>query len=271
MKKLHIHSVLIICLATTIALQPHHALAALKLGNSSKEVKTVPLTLKQLGYFKYPKVTGYYGNVTASAVKRFQKEYGLEADGVVGSKTKTALMAYTPKVKSASLTKKKLEDKNNSMLDWFKNVQYIWDRGTNATITDVDTGKSFKVKRTFGTNHADVEPLTKKDTQIIKEIWKGFSWERRAVVVQVGGSVIAGSMTAVPHAGVDSALAVKVVNNRSDHYGRGENLDVIKENGANGVMDIHFLNSRTHSSNQVQSSHQDMVKKAGKYIAKKYL
>jgi hypothetical protein len=136
----------------------------------------------------------------------------------------------------------------------------------NATVTDVDTGKTFQVKRTFGYNHADVESLTKNDSAIIREIWNGWGWDRRAVVVQVGDQIIAGSMTAMPHAGVDSEPAEKVVNNRSDNYGRGVNLDAVKGNGASGVMDIHFLNSRTHSTNTLQKSQQDMVKKASKYI-----
>ena len=65
--------------------------------------------------------------------------------------------------------------------------------GKNAKVTDIKTGKSFMIKRTFGTNHADVETLTKEDTKVMKEIWGGYSWERRSVVVEVDGNLIAGS------------------------------------------------------------------------------
>jgi peptidoglycan hydrolase-like protein with peptidoglycan-binding domain len=321
MKKVHIKKLTIMCLAAALLFNPIHSSAAiLKKGTSNKEVKNVQKTLKNLGYFKYPKVTGYYGSRTESAVIKFQKAYGLTPDGIVGKKTKQALIKNAPQVKSAVYTKAEVNatkaevnatnsgvnatktganatkvetkitktevkairtsttakkttlaksgTKSNGVLDWFNEVQYIWDRGTNATVTDIDTGKSFQVKRTYGTNHADVEPLTKKDAQIIKDIWGGWSWERRAVVVTVGDMNLAGSMTAVPHAGVESAPANTVVNNRSEGYGRGENLDAVKGNGVSGVMDIHFLNSRTHSSNSEQKSHQDMVKKAGAYIGK---
>ena len=151
-------------------------------------------------------------------------------------------------------------------LDWFEEVQYILKRGTDAYITDVDTGKSFWVRRTFGTNHADIEPLTKEDSDIIKDIWNGWSWDRRAVVVQVGDDILAGAMSAMPHAGLDSAPAVNYVSGRSAGYGYGQNLDAIKNNGADGVMDLHFKNSRTHSTNRVQSSMQNMVVKADQYI-----
>lgn len=253
-----------LCLAATLAFTPISASASiLKIGSRSNEVQNMQAGLKQLGYYKYPKATGYYGSITKAAVKNFQKECGLVADGIVGNMTKKALLEHTKKIKTSAKLNPQI---NKGAIDWFSKVQYIWSCGTNATATDIDTGKTFKVKRTFGHNHADVEPLTKSDAAIIKGIWNGWGWERRAVVVKVGGSILAGSMTAMPHAGVDSAPAEKVVNNRSDNYGTGENLDAIKGNGANGVMDIHFLNSRTHSSNKVLQCQQDMVKKAAKYI-----
>jgi peptidoglycan hydrolase-like protein with peptidoglycan-binding domain len=318
MNKLRMKQLAALCIATTLTLNSVSSSAAvLTIGSRNNEVKKIQTTLKQLGYFKNSKVTGYYGNITAEAVRKFQRKYGLVADGIVGNRTKAALTKYTPKVKSAVMVKEttknqdaakkaKTKEKKDSSdassnqdenkikvltsdnakeeikktttvdkkevkthsgaFDWFKEVKYIYKRGMEATITDVKTGKSFKVERTYGTNHADVEPLTKKDTEIIKDIWGGFSWERRAVIVTVGNNIIAGSMTAMPHAGVESQPANIVVNNRSDNYGRGDNLDAVKGNGVSGVMDLHFLNSRTHSSNVKQKSHQDMVKKALDYI-----
>jgi peptidoglycan hydrolase-like protein with peptidoglycan-binding domain len=290
MKKKLVMKITVVCMALFMATAPISASAAsiLKVGSSGKEVKTVQSSLKELGYYKYGKITGYYGDITKAAVKRFQKENGAVADGIVGKKTLSLLNnAVKEKVDDktstegqateASIAKKtststiKLESTDISAdkagaLDWFKEVKYIWDRGEVAVVTDVNTGKSFEVKRTYGTNHADVEPLTKEDTKIIKEIWGGFTWERRAVVVQVKGYTIAGSMTAMPHAGVDSVAANKYVRNRSAGYGRGINLDAVKGNGSSGVMDIHFKNSRTHTTNRKQSSQQNMVNKAANYI-----
>ena len=281
-------------LAAIMTLAPVNASAAtiLKLGSNGTEVKTIQTTLKELGYYTYPKTTGYYGSITAEAVKRYQEDNGLSADGIIGKhtreilfgnteiaensvKSEVSLMKVSDKASeeasvkvSAKASVKASEAAKTGALDWFKEVQYIFSRGTEAVVTDIDTGKSFQVIRTYGTNHADVEVLTKDDSNIIKDIWGGWSWERRAVVVQVGDYTLAGSMTAMPHAGVESAPADKVVGGRSDGYGTGENLDKIKGNGASGVMDIHFKNSRTHSTNVVQKVQQDMVKKAAAYIEK---
>jgi LysM repeat protein len=124
-------------------------------------------------------------------------------------------------------------------LDWFKEVQYILERGMTATVTDVATGKSFKIKRYQGHNHADVEPLTAEDTAIMKSIYGSWSWNRRAVIVNVNGQNIAGSMNGMPHGngGIDN-------NNFSGHFC------------------IHFKNSKTHTGNKVDKTHQAAVKKA---------
>jgi hypothetical protein len=146
------------------------------------------------------------------------------------------------------------------LLDWWKEAQFIFARDSIATVKDVYTGKTFKVKRTMGTNHADSEALTLKDTETIKSIWGGFSWDRRPVHVYINGRVLAASMSAMPHAGLDSAPAYAYVNNRSDGYGSGENLDVIKNNGMDGHFDIHFLNSTRHKDGKIDPEHQKMIK-----------
>lgn len=268
-----------VCMAIMMAIMPVNAEAAslLKRGSKGSDVKMVQTTLKELGYYTYSKATGYYGKITETAVKHFQKDNGIYPDGIIGKKTRGVLFSdktastgsrKATAVSGAAIMSTSTASTSNYRgdLDWFKEVRDLWKRGMNAVVTDIETGKSFEVKRTYGTNHADVEPLTKEDTAIIKEIWGGFSWKRRAVVVQLGEYTIAGSMTAMPHAGLDSAPANKYVSNRSQGYGRGINLDAVKSNGCNGVMDLHFKNSRTHTSNTKQESMQTMVEKAADYI-----
>lgn len=292
----------VVGMAAVMTMSPMSVSAAtlLKKGSSGSQVKTVQSELKELGYFTYPKITGYYGSITVNAVKKFQREHGLYVDGIVGKRTISALncaavseVASVATVKASESTDANLlsvdagttmadgteminlsstdgykSGKITGALDWFKEVRTLWRKGETAVVTDVITGKSFTVKRTYGTNHADVEPLKKADTETIKKIWGGFSWERRAVTVAFGNYIVAGSMTAMPHAGLDSAKANVYVKNRSDGYGYGVNLDSVKNNGADGVMDIHFKNSRTHTTNIVQKIHQDMVSKAAEYLKK---
>ena len=68
----------------------------LRKGMTSSDVKKLQERLKELGYFNHS-VTGYYGDVTADAVKAFQKRNGLTADGVAGKSTLQKLNSSSAK------------------------------------------------------------------------------------------------------------------------------------------------------------------------------
>ncbi|WP_270181690.1 hypothetical protein [Alkalihalobacillus sp. CinArs1] len=139
-------------------------------------------------------------------------------------------------------------DNKVQLIPW-KEVEKIIPRKAVFSITDVETGKSFDVQRRAGSDHADVQPLTHKDTKIMKAIYRKWSWKRRAVIVTIDGKQIAGSMNGMPHGA--GAL----------------------QNGFNGHFCLHFLNSSTHRSSEPDPAHHLMVlKAAGKiddYLGKK--
>lgn len=63
-------------------------------GNYGDSVKTAQTILKNLGYdLGICGVDGDFGQATEKAVKQFQKDHGLKADGIVGEKTWAALLA----------------------------------------------------------------------------------------------------------------------------------------------------------------------------------
>lgn len=71
-----------------------------KRGSRGSGVSQLQRDLKQLGYFKYPLITGYFGSVTESAVIAFQKANKLTADGKVGAKTLQKIDELKKKPKS---------------------------------------------------------------------------------------------------------------------------------------------------------------------------
>jgi len=66
----------------------------LSYGSVGQEVRDLQTLLKDLGYFTYPYITGYYGNITVQAVKDFQLAYGINPLGVVGPQTRDKLNNY---------------------------------------------------------------------------------------------------------------------------------------------------------------------------------
>jgi hypothetical protein len=125
------------------------------------------------------------------------------------------------------------------MLEWTK-VSKVIPRKAKCKVIDMETGLSFHVQRRAGGRHADVQPLTKEDTAIMKQIYNGsWSWKRKAILVQTGDQLLAASMHGMPHGG-----------------------DGIPYNDFAGHFCIHFLGSTTHGSGNVDPEHQLMVRKA---------
>lgn len=110
-------------------------------------------------------------------------------------------------------------------------------------VTDVRTGRSFYARRYYGHYHADSEPLTAEDARTLREIYGGeWSWERRPIIVEVGGRAIAASMNGYPHGG-----------------------ESIADNEFPGHFCIHFLGSRIHRTGNIDPRHQAAVLEAAGY------
>lgn len=202
---------------------------ALRPGDSGSRVKSLQQSLKDLGLYT-GSVDGNYGSGTVKAVKAFQKQQGLTQDGVAGSKTLAALATaskddFTPATEQ---------------LKWFGHEDTI-PKGAVVTIKDCLTGKTFQAKRWSGANHMDTEPLTKDDAATVKEIFGGWSWRRRAILVKYDGHVYAASMNGMPHG--TSTI----------------------DNGFDGHFCVHFLGSKTHETDRVDEDHQNAVETAMKY------
>lgn len=237
----------------------------LKTGMQNQNVMLLQNNLKELGYF-YTNPTGYYGSITKKSVLDFQKANNLLADGAAGKNTIHKLNSLNTKP-IASVTRGSSSSAYN--WTWFSKIQYTIPRGSTFEVLDIYSGKSFKAKRTYGSNHIDAETINEYETSIFKSIFGGnWSWNKRPIVVSYNGISLPASMAGMPHAGNDNAPSAAYTTWRSDGYGPGTNLDAIKNNGMNGVFDIHFTGSRTHSSNRVDNVHQNNIKIAQKYIGK---
>lgn len=246
--------------------------ASLKEGMKGSSVTELQSKLKKLGYFN-AQPTGYYGSLTEASVKKFQSQHRLTVDGKAGDNTISVINKVLAGNKATATRKTAASKADTSykglLTPWFKGAENVFTRGAVAKVYDIATGLSFNARRTYGYNHADCEPLTAKDTQIMKKIYGGdWSWSRRAVIVTVGGKKLAASMAGMPHAGLENVKANRYVTSRSGGYGRGVNLDAVKNNSMSGHFDIHFLRSRTHGTNRVDPKHQAAVKKAAQWAQK---
>jgi LysM repeat protein len=126
------------------------------------------------------------------------------------------------------------------LLKW-SDADNVFSIGKNAVITDVYTGKTFNVRRTYGANHADSEPLTTKDTATMKGIWGEFTWDTRPIIVEVDGRSLAAAMHNMPHS-----------------------VQKIKTNNYPGHTCIHFLGSTKHHDGSIWDAMQRDINIAAK-------
>ncbi len=130
------------------------------------------------------------------------------------------------------------------LVHWY-DAREVYANFTVARVIDVATGKSFRVRRYYGTHHADSEPYTAEDTKVMREILGAWNWERRPIVVEVDGRRMAASMNGMPH-------------------GQGS----IAQNDFPGHFCIHFLGSRIHRTGNIDTRHQTAVLEAAGYTVR---
>ena len=177
--------------------------------DTSPTVGWIQTALKSLGYYSAT-ISNHFGSKTEAAVKDFQRDHGLTADGVVGPTTMTALQAaYYGTGGGGTATGSYNATIYN--LYWpseynrvFKNLGFV--AGCKkATLTDVETGLTFNIYvQSSGKNHADAEPLTAADTATLCKIYGvsspgSISWKRHGMVLTVGGEQFVCSVYAQPH------------------------------------------------------------------------
>ena len=210
----------------------------LKPGMEGVAIADMQRELHSRGFFSGP-ITGYYGDLTLTAVQAFQKAAKLSQDGIVGEATLELLYGDND-IKTTAAQMAGI--KGQVQLSSWDEINKLWKKGTNALVTDVKTGLQYTAYRFGGWYHADCEPLTAKDTAIMKKIYGGtWSWNRRPIWVTINGVTYAASQHSMPHM-----------------------VDVIAGNDFPGHFCIHFYHSKVHETSQECPRHQKCVMQAYK-------
>lgn len=226
-------------------------------GSTGSGVLDLQTKLNALKYYE-GKLSGNYGNLTEEAVRQFQKNNGLSADGVAGPKTIQAINAqYNNLYNSNGSTTEYSKVMYN--LSWTKTVDgsktgkkiitNLFTASKNvATLKDIKTGLSFNITLQSAGNHVDAEPSTASDTATMCRIYNvndadSIPYNRRAMVMTVGSEQFVCSV-----------------------YGEVHGQQNITNNNFNGQFCVHFLDSTNHSTGNgyvpEEENHQAIIKKA---------
>ena len=183
----------------------------LRQGDKSDAVKVMQQKLISLGYLSGT-ADGVFGVQTYRAVREFQKDNALSADGVAGSKTIAALNSANGGNSGTSATTPPTSDDvglGNSILAMARSVKYEYWYSTvrnecrkypYCTLFDPETGISWQVHMFSYGKHAEIEPLTAADTEKMYQVCGYQKWTPKPVwVIFADGTIRIATTHSVPH------------------------------------------------------------------------
>ena len=181
----------------------------LKKGSTGEAVQRLQAALASLGYTV--NTDGTYTNATVTAVKQFQQQNGLSADGIAGPTTQKLLYSGSAKGPSES-TMPDLPDGAGTgvtpppkseiqLLHWFNDIKPTLKSKAKFLVYDPATGLSWTLQLLSPGRHADSEPLTATDTAVMfKAFGNQNTWNQKAVYVRLpDGRWTIGSTHDMPH------------------------------------------------------------------------
>ena len=150
--------------------------------------------------------------------------------------------------------------KQAQIVNW-NEMDRIMYMGSRFIVVDYKTGTFWIMERHMGGYHADVETINKESSDNKNTLkYDSENWKHRPVlVVMEDGRVYAASSFVLDHAGRDDKPFLKVVDDRSRGYGRGENYDKIKNNGMEGHICVHVRGAKNHFDGKESKKHQSNI------------
>ena len=169
-------------------------------------IKEFQQALKNLGYYT-AEITGKMGAKTEQAVKDFQRDHGLTADGRVGPATLQAIRTAVTGGASGGTGKFDPVIYNPKWPTYYTKVikQGLSSGSNGATLTDIATGITFTIHvQSAGVSHVDAEPLTAADTAKLCQIYNrstasSLPYTRRGMVLTVNKMQFVCSIYPQPH------------------------------------------------------------------------
>ncbi len=206
------------------------------LSSKPMTVNEMQRDLSALGFYT-GKEDGKVGTWTLAALKSFQRAYDIEVDGKLGQQTIQTIRAALSIGGNGRSAARVRTSHGVILSEWFNYMRAHFPKYVSLKCVDVATGESFHLRAFSCGNHADVEPPTKADTEIIKRINGGkWAWTPRAIWVYIEGQPYAAAINVMPHG-----------------------PDTLPDNGMSGQICMHFLHSRQHNTGQENKNLQAAV------------
>ncbi|MBR6187203.1 MAG: SH3 domain-containing protein [Clostridia bacterium] len=199
--------------------------STLRIDDTGDGVRQIQKDLKALGY--PVTVSGTYDESTHNAIVAFQQRNSLVISGIADSLTRQTLHSgngkpYSTPVESLPANEGWIQGPSVSqlkLLHWVNDIKPTVKAGQTFTVFDPNSNLSWKLVFYSLGRHADSQPASWRDTQIMNRAFGSTSWTIHPVYVQLPS----GQWT------------LATMHNRPHLYGS------IMDNGFGGHLCVHFL------------------------------
>ncbi|MGI6175632.1 MAG: peptidoglycan-binding domain-containing protein [Christensenellales bacterium] len=212
-------------------------------GAQGVEVLRLQARLRELNYLIFVP-TGNFAGMTISGLHMLQQINSLSATGELAPEDISAVYAArairAPLPSSAVLNGpgSTRQQAAGASIDW-ESASSLIQLDKKHAIIDFNTSVEFEVYRTGGVSFAYIEPCTDGDAAALKGLFAENSWEKRAVLINIGGVLYAASMSGAP-------------------YGS----DVVKNNNMDGHVELFLDGSVSELNGLPDMDHQRMIQRA---------
>lgn len=245
-KKRYILILFIVILSTAFVSAVYAADAkSFSRGSKGEDVYILQNRLRDLGYVSF-RATGNYSDMTYNGVGMFQQNNELSKDGMVGDEVwnklfkldikRVPINTEIPRVFGSGITRVSVD---YGWLSKWSVIDSKFTVGSIIKLTDFNTGTTFNVIRTGGTNHADVEPASSEDKAGFIKCFKGYSWEKRAFIAEIEGTRYAASL-----------------------FGMTNGNDTVEGNDIEGALCLYFNESKSEIGAAPDAEHNANISRA---------
>lgn len=221
-------------------------------GDSDDFIMFVQQALKELRYYE-GSLSGHYGSSTGSAVKQFQKTYGLPVTGECDAVTAARLFRAYEGKSEVQYGTEFVSPKWSESKDWFRQIGVV--EGAEVRLIDLYTDTPFRIRIADTDCHIDAEPLTAADTRALSRVY--------GVTLSCDiGEELRPMLLVVPQGSQSIQIVCSI-------YAKPHGASTLFANDYDGAFCLYLDGSMRKGTDSPDKAHQAMIEKAVELMEKK--
>lgn len=222
------------------------------LGDNARFVLFIQQAIKDLRFYD-GELTSHYGSRTESAVKQFQKTYGLPVTGQCDAVTAARLFRAYEGKSEVQYGTDFVSPKWSESQDWLRQIGVV--EGAELRLIDLYTDTPFRIRIADTDCHIDAEPLTAADTRALSRVYG-------ETMSDEIGEELRPMLLVVPQGSQSIQIVCSI-------YAKPHGASTLFDNEYDGAFCLYLDGSMRKGTDSPDEAHQAMIEKAVELMEKK--